>query len=96
VGYGAEGASMPTPSINAIKSLFSFLIRFFIPFIVERVLSHVEPLLHQSFTIVVRAEVFLWLSFTFGGECCNDKTVMLCLGRVQLLRRKLVMLCLDL
>lgn len=30
--------------------------------------------MHQSFTIVVRAEVFhfLWLSFTFRGECCND------------------------
>jgi hypothetical protein len=32
------------------------------------VLSHVEPLLHHSFIIVVRAEVFLRLSLTFGGE----------------------------
>jgi len=72
VGSRAEGASMPTPSIDAIKSFFAFLLGFFIPFIAVRVLSHVEPLLHQSFTIVVRAEVFL--SFTFGGECCSDKT----------------------
>ena len=47
---------------NAIKSSFSFLLGFF-PFIAARVLSHVEPLLHQSFTIVARCVslVFLYL-----------------------------------
>jgi hypothetical protein len=29
------------------------LLGFFLPFIAARVLSHVEPLLHQSFTIAV-------------------------------------------
>ena len=48
--------------------IFFFLLGFFIPFIVARVLSQAEPLLHQSFTIVVRAEVFTWLSFTFVGR----------------------------
>jgi hypothetical protein len=52
VGYGIVGVSMPTPSINDIKSSFSFLLGFFFPFIAARVLSHVEPMLHQSFTIV--------------------------------------------
>ena len=52
VGSGIVGASMPSPSINDIKSSFSFLLGFFSPFIAARVLSHVEPLLHQSFTIV--------------------------------------------
>jgi len=73
VGSGAEGTLMLTPSINAIISLFSCLLGFFLPFIAVMVLSHVEPLLHHSFTIVVRAEVFLWLSLTFRGECCDDK-----------------------
>jgi hypothetical protein len=44
--------STPTPSINAIKWSFSFLLGFPPPFIVARVVSHVEALLHQSFTIV--------------------------------------------
>jgi hypothetical protein len=60
VGSGAEGVSMPTPSINALG--------FFLPFIAVMVLSHVEPMLHHSFIIVVQAEVLLRLSLTFGGE----------------------------
>ena len=44
VGSGIVGASMPSPSINDIKSSFSFLLGFFSPFIAARVLSHVEAL----------------------------------------------------
>jgi hypothetical protein len=43
---------MPTPSIKSIKSWSAF---FFLPIIANKVLPHVEPELHQSFTIAAEA-----------------------------------------
>jgi hypothetical protein len=37
---------MPSPSVNVIKSSFSFLLYFFIPFIVAMVLSY-APIFHH-------------------------------------------------
>ena len=56
VGSGTVGSLlMPTPSIKSIKSWFAFLLSFFLPIIAAKVLPHVEPELHQIFTIAAEA-----------------------------------------